>query len=122
MLSSGGTRNTHCSDAPCFSSPWGMADVCQENEKLVMKGGGLRRVAVAVGCCNSALVKSVLPALFSHLFLALQKCVTNFTEEGKKGRKEERAQVCWPRALQSCLSSGTLPALISCPWRVAAPA
>lgn len=99
-----------------------MADVCQENEKLVMKGGGLRRVAVAVGCCNSARSKSILPALFSHLFLALQKCVTNFTEEGEKGRKGERAQVCWPRALQSCLSSDTLPALISCPWRVAAPA
>ena len=99
-----------------------MADVCQENEKLVMKGGGLRRVAVAVGCCNSALMKSILPALFSHLLLALQKCGTNFTEEGEKGRKGERAQACWPSALQSCLSSDTLPAPISCPWRVAAPA
>lgn len=66
-----------------------MAGVFQENKKLVVKGGGLRRVAVAVGCCNSALLKSLLPALFLQPFLALQKCVTNFTEEGEKGRKGE---------------------------------
>lgn len=64
-----------------------MADVGWENAKLVRKGGGPRRVAVAVGCCNTALIKSILPALFSCLFLALQKHVKNFTEEGRKGEK-----------------------------------
>lgn len=76
-------------DAPCLSSPLGMAGVFQENKKLAVKEGELSRVAVAVGCCNSALLKSLLPNLFLHLFLALQKCVTNFTEEGEKGRKGE---------------------------------
>lgn len=59
------------------------------DKKLVVKGEGLRRLAVAVGCCNYALLKSLLPALFLHPFLALQKCVTNFTGKGEKGRKGE---------------------------------
>lgn len=84
VLSGGETRNPPW-DSPRLSSPLGMAGVFQGNKKLVK--GGLRRVAVAVGCCNSALLKSLLPALFSHPFLALQKCVTNFTEEGEKGKK-----------------------------------
>lgn len=66
-----------------------MAGVGHKNEKLAMKGRGLGMVAVAVGCCNSALMKSTLPALFPCLFLALQKRVTNFTE---KGRKEEKGK------------------------------
>lgn len=79
-------------EVPGFSSPVGIADVCHKNEKLDMKGGGLRRVAVAVGCCNSVLMKRTLPALFSHLFLALQKCVTNFTEEGEKRKKRGKGR------------------------------
>lgn len=36
-MSTGETRNSQCLGAPCFSSPLQMANVCQENEKLVRK-------------------------------------------------------------------------------------
>lgn len=65
-----------------------MADVCQENEKLVMKGG-LRMVAVAVGCCNSALMKSILPALFLHLSGITKVCNKFYRGRGERKRRGE---------------------------------